>query len=499
MQNVHFTQQGDHDNLLGQGHGADDDGEEEGPAIEPLLGQGVAGQGGGEAGEHQSAHSHDDGVEQPPAGGVLEQLGVVLQGGAQGEPLRGTGVDGHGVLEGAGDNPVQREDEENRQEDEDHDSDHLVTGGSAGQLAFRVIHLLTSLTVVGLRELELDGREDRDDDGQDHAHGVGVTEVLVVVRHLEDVVHNGVGGVVGAAGGQQLDQREALEGVDGGNDQDVQGGGHDLGPLDLPEHLELGGAVHLGRLDEGLVHVAQGRHIQHDGLADGGGEQDQDDTPDGGGGIAQPVIAGGAEDLIQQTVVRVEHPLPYHGDRHGAGDHGQVEHAAEEGAGHCLHLIDGGADPQGKCGNGGHRYHHDDDGIQEPFPEDGVLSHFGIVGKADKLGGGAVQAHFLEAEHHAHDHRDHHKADEKDQAGQQEQVGGNSFPPDQSLAHAGELGSFLLPGLLTGRCYGILCHEILPSFRTYLHTSPNGSGKATVPAPSQGAGTESASNDTCAA
>ena len=30
--------------------------------------------------------------------------------------------------------------------------------------------------------------------------------------------------MVGAAGSQQLDQREALEGVDGGDDQDVQGG-----------------------------------------------------------------------------------------------------------------------------------------------------------------------------------------------------------------------------------------------------------------------------------
>ena len=99
-------------------------------------------------------------------------------------------------------------------------------------------------------------------------------------RQLEggvvDIVHHRVG--AGAALCQQLDQRKALEGVDGGDDQDVQGGGHDGRPLDLPEALEGGSTVHLGRFHDGLVHVAQGRDIQHDGLAHRGGDQDQDDT-----------------------------------------------------------------------------------------------------------------------------------------------------------------------------------------------------------------------------
>ena len=65
------------------------------------------------------------------------------------------------------------------------------------------------------------------------------------------------------------------EGVDRRDDQDVQCGGHDLRPLDLPEGLQLRGTIHLGGLDQGLVHVAERGDIQHDGLANGGREQDQ--------------------------------------------------------------------------------------------------------------------------------------------------------------------------------------------------------------------------------
>ena len=95
--------------------------------------------------------------------------------------------------------------------------------------------------------------------------------------------------VVGAAGSQQLDQRKALEGVDGGDDQNVQGGGHDGGPLDLPEALEIGRAVHLGSFYDGLVHVAQGRNIQNDGLAHRGGQQDEDDAAQSEPLVTQPV------------------------------------------------------------------------------------------------------------------------------------------------------------------------------------------------------------------
>ena len=142
--------------------------------------------------------------------------------------------------------------------------------------------------------------------------GVGVAQVVEAVSGVVHLIHDGHGGVQRPALGQQLNQREALEGVDGGDDQHVECGGHDLGPLDLPEHLELGGAVHLGGLDEGLIHVAQGRHVEYDGLADGGGKEDEDDEPEGGVLVAQPVKAHVVGYLIEDAVVGVEDPLPHH-------------------------------------------------------------------------------------------------------------------------------------------------------------------------------------------
>src|SRR5699024_3135036 len=329
-QGAHLLQQGDDDDLLGQGHGAHQQAEQDRLPPKALFGQGVAGQRRGDAGQGHGGHGDDDGVEQPLDGGLFEQTHVVVQGGLQGEPLGRPGVDGDGVLQRAGQDPVQGEDEEYCQQGQHDDHKDLVAAGLAVQARFCLGHPDTSLlTVVGLGDLELDRGEDGDEDGQHHAHRVGVAKALVVVGHVEDVVHQGAGGAQRAAAGQQLDQRKALEAVDGGDDQDVQGGGHDLGPLDLPEDLQAGGAVDGGGLLQGLVHVAQGRHVQDDGLADGGGEQDHDDAPDGGAGVAQPVKAGGAKDLVQQAVVGVEHPFPHHGDGHRAGDHRQVEHAPE--------------------------------------------------------------------------------------------------------------------------------------------------------------------------
>ena len=68
-----------------------------------------------------------------------------------------------------------------------------------------------------------------------------------------------------------------------------------------------------------------------------------------------------------------------------------------------------------------------------------------------------------QADEHGYDH----EGNEEDQAGQQEQIGGDGLSPYQGAAHAGELGLFLgLPSGL-GR-HGILRHECLPSFKWYL-------------------------------
>ena len=234
------------------------------------------------------------------------------------------------------------------------------------------------------------------------------------------------------------------------------GGGHDLRPLDLPEDLQAGGAVDGGGLLQGLVHVAQGRHIQDDGLADGGGEQDHDDAPDGGAGVAQPVKAGGAEDLVQQAVVGVEHPLPHHGDRHRTGDHRQVEHAPEEGAHLAAHGVDGRAHPQRKGGDHRHRHHHDEDGVPQRADEGGVLDHLDVVAQAGKGRGRSVDAHVQETVHKAHAHGHQHKAHKEQQAGQHEQVGGDGLPPGQHPGRVGLVGFWCLRHVdsLLVRAYG---------------------------------------------
>ena len=135
----------------------------------------------------------------------------------------------------------------------------------------------TSLIIL-VAQFELDSRQNGDDHRQHHAHGVAIAVLVLLEGGVVDVVHNGIGLVVGAAGGQQLDQCKALEGVDGGDDQNVQGGGHDGGPLDLPEALEIGGTIHFCGFHDGLVHITQSGNVQHDGLAHRGGEQDQDDA-----------------------------------------------------------------------------------------------------------------------------------------------------------------------------------------------------------------------------
>ena len=174
--------------------------------------------------------------------------------------------------------------------------------------------------------------------------------------------------MVGAAGGQQLDQCKALEGVDGGDDQDVQSGGHNGGPLDLPEALEVGSAVHLGSFHDGLIHVAQCRNVQHDGLTYGGGEQDQDDTAQCEPLVTQPVDVlvqntKALAQIVEDAVVVVVHPLPHHGNGDRAGDHGQVEHAAEKACRPLRQVHDGGGHPQREDAGDGHRHDDDDEGV----------------------------------------------------------------------------------------------------------------------------------------
>ena len=50
--------------------------------------------------------------------------------------------------------------------------------------------------------------------------------------------------------------------------------------------------------------------------------------------------------IVEDAVVVVVHPLPHHGNGDRAGDHGQVEHAAEKACRPLRQVYDGGGHPQ---------------------------------------------------------------------------------------------------------------------------------------------------------
>ena len=95
--------------------------------------------------------------------------------------------------------------------------------------------------------------------------------------------------MVRTAACKKLDQSEALEAVDGSDNQNVKCGWLDLLPFDFPEALQLGGTVYFCCLHKALVYIIQSRYVKHDGLSHGSRKKDQDDTAEGISLISQPV------------------------------------------------------------------------------------------------------------------------------------------------------------------------------------------------------------------
>ena len=94
----------------------------------------------------------------------------------------------------------------------------------------------------------------------------------------------------------------------------------------------------------------------------------QDDAAQSKALIAQPVdvLVNEAQSLakiVEDAIVVVVHPLPHHGNSHRAGDHGQVEHAAEKAGSPLGQVYDGRGDPQREGAGHGHGHHHDDEGV----------------------------------------------------------------------------------------------------------------------------------------
>lgn len=84
-----------------------------------------------------------------------------------------------------------------------------------------------------------------------------------------------------------------------------------------------------------------------------------------------------------------------------------------------MHLVDGGAHPQGECGNAGHRHHHHEHRVQKAAVEDGVLEQLDVVGQAGEALD-AAQSVVGKAVIHTDEHGDDHEGHKEDQAGQQE-------------------------------------------------------------------------------
>ena len=158
VQCAHLAQQGDQDDLLGQCHSADDEGEQQLAAHKALFCQRITGHGGGQAGKDHGHDCHEHGVDHPADGGgshgthrEVDRLAVGAELGAEGHsqlpqrgtlpgkqflvvgqhplagpPLGGSGVDGGTGLEGAGDDPVQREGEQHRHDADEDDGQNGV-------------------------------------------------------------------------------------------------------------------------------------------------------------------------------------------------------------------------------------------------------------------------------------------------------------------------------------------------------------------------------------
>ena len=296
--------------------------------------------------------------------------------------------------------------------------------------------------LIRLPQLELDGREHRDDNHEHNAHCVAVAVAVELERGVIDIVHYRIRAVRRPAGGEQLDKRKALERIDGSNDEYVERGGHDLCPLDLPEHLTAVRTVDLRRLDERMVDIAECRDVEHDRLTDRGREEDEDDAPERKARVAQPVYvlvddAGALEKIVENAVAVVVHPLPHDRYRDGAGDDGQIEDAAESRGQRGLHIIYRGGDPERKRAHRRHGDNDDDDGVLQRAEEELIMEKLLIIIQPDKDVHG-ILAHIgvKQAGVYAHEHGIEHEGDEEEQAWQQKQIARYRLPPHERAAHA---------------------------------------------------------------
>ena len=127
----------------------------------------------------------------------------------------------------------------------------------------------------------------------------------------------------------------------------------------------------------------------------------------------------------------VENPVPNNGNGHRAGNHRQIENAAESGGGGHGHLADGGGHPQRESTGNGYGNHHDDQCVLQRNPEHLILEQILVIIQADK---NILPTHggIEKAGDDAHDHGIDHEAQEEDQERQQEQIRSDRFMDHQA-------------------------------------------------------------------
>ena len=83
------------------------------------------------------------------------------------------------------------------------------------RLVLDLLFTISTPPLFTLAQLVLDSGESSDDYHQDNTHSIAVAVAVQLKGVVVDVIHNGHGGIVGAAGSQQLNQRKAMERIDG--------------------------------------------------------------------------------------------------------------------------------------------------------------------------------------------------------------------------------------------------------------------------------------------
>ena len=143
------------------------------------------------------------------------------------------------------------------------------------------------------------------------------------------------------------------------------------------------------------------------------------------------------QQVVEDPVIVVKHPLPDNGHCDGTGNDREIEDAAEEGTGPALHVIDRRRDQEGEEAGDRHGDQHDHQRVAQRSEKDIVMKQFDIVSEADEdilhifTHGGVKKAGV-----DAHEHRINDKHQEKEQAGKHKQITGYGFPSDKSTAHA---------------------------------------------------------------